>query len=506
MELMPAKIKQFLLLTAALLLAGALVPAGASGHAELLYSKPKAGQVLDRSPNRFLLVFEEEIDLGLVQLEVRDSSGRSVARGDPFNPGGNGARVAVRLEPGLEGTIVASYRAISEDGHPVAKRTVFRVRAPKEEKERAAPPPKAEPPGPSMGEKAGEHVDLGTGGATDAGFAVARGLGYLAMALAIGGVVFLLAAWLPGLAHVAGAGADWREVSDTFVRLVKRIVVAAAVVGVAATAGAIVFEAATATGTSFWSALDSDAIDAVADTRVVEAWIARLLVWLLLTAVLLAILRSRRAPILRRAALGATGTAPAPALTRTQLLLLGGAMLALAFTAPMAGHIEEHSPSGLLVCGDTLHVLCMCTWLGGLAMLLFTLPVAARPLSPPDRTRLWAAVGSRFSRYALIAVAVLLLTGIVQSVALVGSVDALFETAYGRLVLAKIALLLVLISFGAYNQRRLLPRLRALADQGDEPGRAAALLRRSVAFEVGLILVVLGVTSVLVATEPAVGA
>ena len=81
--------------------------------------------------------------------------------------------------------------------------------------------------------------------------------------------------------------------------------------------------------------------------------------------------------------------------------------------------------------------------------------------------------------------------------ALVGSFDALVETAYGRLVLAKIALFLALISFGAFNQRRLLPRLRALAEAGDEPGRAAALLRRSVAFEVGLVLVVLGVTSVL---------
>jgi copper transport protein len=150
MHLMPAKFSQSLLLTAALLLATALFPVAASGHAELLYSKPKSGQVLDRSPSRFLLVFEEEIDLGLVQLEVRDGSGRSVARGEPFNPGGNGARVAVRLDRDLEGTIVASYRAISEDGHPVAKRTVFQVRAPKGEKGHAAPPPSAKPPGPSM--------------------------------------------------------------------------------------------------------------------------------------------------------------------------------------------------------------------------------------------------------------------------------------------------------------------------------------------------------------------
>jgi copper transport protein len=490
----------------AALLGAASLPAAALAHADLLGSNPKAGQVLDRSPSRFLLRFDEAIDIQLVQLEVRDGAGRPVERGEPFHPDGRDEHIAVRLERGLEGTLIASYRVISEDGHPVAKRTVFRVRAPKEEMERAAPAPGAEPAAPSMGDDAGEHGDLGAGGITDAGFAVARGIGYLAMALAIGGVVFLLAAWMPGLAQAAGAGAEWRAVSTAFVRLVKRIVVGAVVLGLAATAGAIVFEAATATGTSFWSALDSNSIDAVSDTRVVQVWTARLLVWILFGVVAVAILRSRRAPVLRRAALGAVGTAPPPALTRAQLLLLGGLMVALAFTAPMAGHVQEHSPTALLVCGDTLHVLCMCTWLGGLAMLLLALPAAARRLQPPDRTRLWAAVGSRFSRYALIAVAVLLLTGIVQSVALVGSVDALVETAYGRLVLAKIALFLALIAFGAFNQRRLLPQLRALAEAGDEPGRAAALLRRSVAFEVSLVLVVLGVTSVLVATQPAVSA
>ena len=490
----------------AALVGAALLPAAALAHADLLGSKPKAGQVLDRSPHRFLLLFDEEIDIQLVQLEVRDSAGRPVERGEPFHPGGREEHIAVRLDRALEGTLIASYRVISEDGHPVAKRTVFRVRAPKTEEKPAPPAPGDEPSAPSMGDEAGEHADLSAGGVTDAGFAVARGTGYLAMALAIGGVVFLLAAWLPGLAQAAGAAGEWRDASDAFVRLVKRIVVAAVVLGLAATAGAIVFEAATATGTSFWSALDSNSIDAVSDTRVVQVWTARLLVWLLFGVVIVAILRSRRAPVLRRAALGAVGTAPPPALTRAQLLLVGGLMVALAFTAPMAGHTEEYSPAALLVPGDTLHVLCMCTWLGGLVMLLLAVPLAARRLELPDRTRLWAAVASRFSRYAVIAVAILLLTGIVQSVALVGSFDALVETAYGRLVLAKIALFLALISLGAFNQRRLLPRLRALAETGDEPGRAAALLRRSVAFEVGLVLVVLGVTSVLVATQPAVNA
>jgi putative copper export protein len=99
----------------------------------------------------------------------------------------------------------------------------------------------------------------------------------------------------------------------------------------------------------------------------------------------------------------------------------------------------------------------------------------------------------------------LLLSGIVQSVVLVNALDAFVETAYGRLVLAKIVLFLGLIALGAYNQRRLLPRLGPVASGSEEPERAAALLRRSIACEIGLAVVVLGVASVLVATQPAAG-
>jgi putative copper export protein len=71
-------------------------------------------------------------------------------------------------------------------------------------------------------------------------------------------------------------------------------------------------------------------------------------------------------------------------------------------------------------------------------------------------------------------------------------------------VLVKVALFLTLLALGAYNQRRLVPRLSALAAAGQEPGRTATVLRRSVAFEVGFALIVLAVTAVLVVTEPPV--
>jgi copper transport protein len=485
----------------AALLGLAVLAAAALGHATLLESKPKAGQVLERSPRTVQLVFDEAIDPEFVRLQVVDAAGRRVDRGGPYHPGGREERLAVRLAPGLEGAYVASYRVISEDGHPVVKRTAFRVRPPVREREREAMPPPVGA-GPGMQDGGAEHLEAGA--VTDASFAVMRGLGYLALALGIGGLVFLWVAWLPGLAHVAGGGTPWLAVSERFARLLKGIVLGGVLLGLAATAAAIVLEAATATGTSFWTAVNADAVDAVSDTRPVRAWAARLVLWLLLGMIFVVTLRPRRAPGLRRAALGAVGTAPGPEPSRARASLVGGMIVALAFTAAIAGHSGTYSPRGLLMAVDTVHVLSMCAWLGGLVVLLVALPIGVRALSRTERPPLMAAVVSRFSRLATVAVALLLLTGIVQSVVLVNSLDAFVETAYGRLVLAKVVIFLALIALGAYNQRRLLPRLRLIAAGGAEPERAAALLRRSVACEVGLAVVVLGVASVLVATRPAV--
>jgi copper transport protein len=499
---------KLILALVAALLGGAALAATALGHATLLESKPKQGQVLERSPRTVVLVFDEAIDPEFVRLQVVDSAGRRVDRGGPFHPGGREERLAVRLEPRLEGAYAASYRVISEDGHPVVKRTTFRVRPPmreRDEDEAMTPPADGGPAGQAMQAGGGEHDELETGGATDAAFAFARGLGYLAMTLAVGGLTFLFVVWLPALAQVAEGGRGWLVASESFARLVKRIVVGAVVLGLAATAAAIVFQAATATGTSFWTALDADAVDAVSDTRPVRAWSARLGLWLVFGGTVAVVLRARRVPGLRRAALGAVGAAPGPPLSRPQALLLGGAAVGLAFTAPMAGHSGTYSPSGLLSVVDTVHVLAVSAWLGGLAMLLIALPVAVRALEGRERLPLMAAAVGRFSRLATIAVALLLLSGIVQSIALVGAFDAFVETGYGRLVLAKIALFLGLVSLGAYNQRRLLPRLRLVSGGAVEPERAAALLRRSVAYEVALAVIVLGIASVLVTTEPAVG-
>lgn len=90
-----------------------------------------------------------------------------------------------------------------------------------------------------------------------------------------------------------------------------------------------------------------------------------------------------------------------------------------------------------------LHLLAMAVWLGGLASLL-TLFYRA---SVPSR------VVGRFSQLAGLSVTVLVVTGVYQSWRGLGSVAALTDTTYGRVLLAKLVAVTLLLLAGARSRR-----------------------------------------------------
>ena len=174
--------------------------------------------------------------------------------------------------------------------------------------------------------------------------------------------------------------------------------------------------------------------------------------------------------------------------------------------------------------------------IGGLVVLVTgVLPVAAASWQSDDVP----AVLRRWSRVAMAAVAVLVVTGTVQAWRGVGAWAAMTTTTYGRLVLVKVGLLVVVL-VGAEHEPASRGRARARrvdragpggrAGSGDRAGHvggsscgagrprgasagsdaaaasapppALGRLRLSVAVEACLLVVVLGVTAALVATVP----
>jgi putative copper export protein len=198
------------------------------------------------------------------------------------------------------------------------------------------------------------------------------------------------------------------------------------------------------------------------------------------TALLFIGMRSagRRAPVRRRPA----------AASRVALLATAG----MAIAPAMTGHAiasPDHPVVAVVV--DTLHVAAAGAWLGTLAVIVLVgVPTAAGDAAHwVERV---AHMVRALSPMALVSAAVILLTGTIASWMHLDRVSSLWTTPYGRLVAVKVGLFALIALTGAYNWRRVTPRLT------DASG--VRTLRRSAVVEVTLAAVLLAVTAVLVAT------
>jgi copper transport protein len=460
----------------------AVLAPGAMAHAILQSTTPARGVTVKSEPKLVMFRFNEPVESSFGAVRVYNASGNQVQSGSVTRPRGQSS-VAIGLKPLLpEGSYTATYRVISADSHPVSGGFVFSIGK----------------PGVTPKTVAQLTANDKVGQATQAGFAVARGINYASIALAVGALVFLIWTWLPALRSVAGGDLRWGEASERFSRRLQSFVVVALAAGALSEAAQLVFQGATGTGGSFWGALDMTVIKEVLHTRFGTVHLLDLIAFVVF--LVLAVPRSW-APVLKPASVGATGLA-APRFGRAELAAMGALSVFLVASPALAGHASTQSPSGVLIPADVLHVMAMSVWVGGLAVLVAVLPAATRVLEPTDRTRLLAAVLLRFSPVALAAVTTIAVTGLIQAYVHVRSIDHLINTGYGRAVLAKMLLLVSLVALGAYNRQRAVPRLKALAEGGRPPGAAGLGLRRSLRAEVALLVVVLAVTSVLVSYAP----
>jgi copper transport protein len=449
-------------------------PAAALAHAQLLGTVPQAGTTHATQPPRVIFEFNEPVGFTLGAIRVYNAQGKEVDNSNVGHPAGVGSKLAGSLMPGLPaGTYTATYSVISADTHVVTGGLVFNVGHPS--------PSSLSVESLIARDKAGE--------VTVVAFSVVRGLDYVSLALAIGGLAFL---WL-AFARTPDA------VSRVIQRRVERLLVIAIGLGILTGELGILLEGASAAGVSLWSSLHTDIIRSVLHSRFGWVWGSRTLVWIVLGLALATTAGARRV----REARGARVADPPPLALR----LIGSlACLYLALTPGLSSHPAVQSPVGVLLPADGIHVVAVSIWAGGIAALLFALPRALRELQPDERTPVLIAVLGRFSLVALVCVIAIAITGGVQALVLVRTLDALVATAYGRAVLIKVILFCVLLGFGVLQRRRIIPALEALARAGSTPGAVGALLRRTLRREGLILLGVFGVTAALISYTPAIDA
>ncbi len=186
------------------------------------------------------------------------------------------------------------------------------------------------------------------------------------------------------------------------------------------------------------------------------------------------------------------------------IVAASGSALALASLA-WTGHGAMDSGSRGLVhtSADVIHLLAASAWLGGLlALALLLWPSTTR--ADHDLTHRALA---RFAATGTIAVALLIFTGLVNSWLLIGidRLPVLWTSLYGRLLVIKLALFVVMLALAASNRFRLTPALqRGIGDGRATP--AIGNLRKSLAIETAAALGILGLVSWLGTLSPPISA
>jgi putative copper export protein len=197
-----------------------------------------------------------------------------------------------------------------------------------------------------------------------------------------------------------------------------------------------------------------------------------------------------RARVVRRSGRDPVRIGPAP------LAWLGGALLIA--SESFVGHTADTAPRALMVVDDALHLAAAGVWFAGVALLAAT---SWRRRGTPTAPSV-APLAARFSVLAAWSLVVVAATGIVMGALILGEVGTVWSSAFGRVLLLKVALVGGVAGLGAYHRRAVLPRL-------DEPGGpdpdVMARFRTTLVLEVVLFVAITGLTAVLVAANPVPG-
>ncbi|EFL33316.1 integral membrane protein [Streptomyces viridochromogenes DSM 40736] len=365
-------------------------------------SDPGQGAVVQEAPARISLTFSEQVALSGDSLRVLDPEGKRVDSGEPSNV--SGTTYAVRLQPDLpDGTYTVAYQVVSADSHPVTGAYTFSIGAPSK----------------TSAAVSGQATDDGVVGWL---YGIGRYVSYAGFIVMAGGAAFVLACWQRG----------------SGVRPVQRFVVSGWLALTAATLALLLLRGSFTGSGKVADIFDLSLLGQVLQTKTGAALVSRLLL-LAAAALFIAVLfgaydKREDAQEKRDLTFG---------------LAIGGVVVAAGIAASWA--MSEHASVGLQASiampVDIVHLLAVAAWLGGLGALLVALYRAPAD-APVDSTAV-----RRFSAVAFGSVLALIATGAYQSWRQLGSWSAFTDTRYGQLLLAKIALVAVLVGVAWISRR-----------------------------------------------------
>lgn len=450
--------RRLLLVLFASCVALAVAPGVASAHNSLDSSTPADGAALDIAPSQVVWSFANPVPLETLTVTLTDPNNvRSELPGSAHGPAGT-TEVVTPLPPLGSGPYSVRWRLVGADGHPISDSISFTIAAAPTTTAATTSAGATSPTPPTTIAPTLPNTTVGPGGGDDVWafpsplrWAV-RALGYVAIMIAAGTVLVE------------------RLINDRRGRSSRRWLGPALLVVGATAAAQLLVIASDITGRAPWSAIGD--VGRALETIAGASLAVRIL--LALVGCLLLVKSPPRTEEVRRSV----------------LVLLAIGLLA---TWSFAGHSRSMRWPALGVPVDVVHHGAAAAWIGGLVLVG---ALVFRHVATDDMPRLM----QRFSATARTAVLVIVATGAIQALRLVGNPTNLFRAQHGWLLTAKLVVLVVMLVAADQNRRRVELGVRNKSNgiQAD-----VAALRKMLLVEVATGLVIVGITAALVVSAPA---
>lgn len=425
-------------------------------HNSLASSNPSDGATLAVAPNEIVWIFDRSVPLDTLTVTLVDASGaRSDLPGSVHGAAGD-TEVVTPLPVVQPGDASVRWRLVGPDGHPVTGRVDFTITQPATS---AAPevattnPAAADatmtpPVGDAIGAAGGDDVS------STPSFVrwMFRYSSYLAIMAVVGILLTSAYVW-------AGAGTH---------PLLRRILsVALLATGVLAFLQLLVI-ASDISGEAWLTSFGS--IDAALSTDAGMALAIRIVIAIAMWLVLFQYRIDH------------------PDVYWTAVSLPGLGLLA---TWAFAGHSSSMRWPEIGVVTDVAHHAAAATWITGLAIVGWI-------VIPTTAPNVLVVAVRCFSRVAAVSVAVLVVTGLIQTVRLVGTPMDLLDADHGRYLVAKLVVLAAMLGVANVNRRRVDTRL----DDPTTIEQHLAPLRRAVVAEFAIGLAIVAITAAMVVSPP----
>lgn len=428
--------------------------AGAHLHLQLRSSDPAHGDTVDIPLQEVRVVFSQAVNLPFTTLTLIDATGAALAHGaEPTDS--SLTSFVLRLPAALHrGEYTTRWRTAGADGHVVEGSFTFVVAADGAE-------PVAQTAAPASPSQTTVTPDAPRDPYTSAAWVATRFVTFASIVLVIGSLTFLVI-----LSHAQRMAPGHDEFWAKGALRTRQLAIGAGAVAFLAAIPRLLLQSSALHGNQL--AFDTAFLASLLETSWGRGWTLQAgaaltfcLAWLTLR----------------------------PARNAVGWMICAGAAVALAASPALSGHAAAVAGRPVLpIVLDAAHVFGASAWIGSLAALLvIALPLAVRS----GNHDALAVTVATFSPMALFGAAVAAFTGVAGAIFHIPSLDQLFTTSYGQTVLFKFAAVVVVLALGAFNWRRVRPRL------GNAAG--SATLRRSATTEFLLAIFVLLITAVLVA-------